>query len=190
MGNVRDSVKQAEAALTLSQDTFVLLISAIALARAGENDRAKKLVDQLDRELPQGTLMQFYFLPSIRSLMDLNRQDGAKALQTLQLTTQCEMCFASPLPSLLPTHLRGRAFLESHQGSAAATEFQKLASHRVMIDFFALNLVNLELARAYAMSGDKTSAKKSYESFLAFWKEADNGIPILNAAKLEYAKLQ
>jgi len=190
MGNLRESVKQANAALTMSRDRFVLLIAALALARAGERDRAKALAEQLDHDLPQGTLMQFYFLPSIRSVMDLNRHDGAKALQTLQPTGQCEMCFVSPLPGLLPTHLRARALLESHQGAAAATEFQKLLSHRTMLDFFSLNLLNLELGRAYALSADKASAKKSYQDFFTLWKDADADISALKAAKLEYAKLQ
>ena len=174
----------------MSRDRFILLIAALALARAGERDRAKALAEQLDHDLPQGTLMQFYFLPSIRSVMDLNRHDGAKALQTLQPTGQCEMCFVSPLPGLLPTHLRARALLESHQGAAAATEFQKLLSHRTMLDFFSLNLLNLELGRAYALSADKASAKKSYQDFFTLWKDADPDISALKAAKLEYAKLQ
>lgn len=32
-------------------------------------------------------------------------------------------------------------------------------------------------------------ARAAYENFLALWKDADADIPILIAAKLEYAKL-
>jgi hypothetical protein len=35
-----------------------------------------------------------------------------------------------------------------------------------------------------------TKARASYQDFLAIWKDADPDIPILIAAKSEYAKLQ
>jgi hypothetical protein len=47
----------------------------------------------------------------------------------------------------------------------------------------------LGLARAYAMGGDKASAKKAYEAFFLTWKDADADLPMLVAAKKEYAAL-
>jgi len=46
----------------------------------------------------------------------------------------------------------------------------------------------LGLARAYVVQGDTTKAKTAYQDFLTLSKDAD--IPILIAAKSEYAKLQ
>jgi len=46
------------------------------------------------------------------------------------------------------------------------------------------------LARAYVIQGEKAKAKASYQDFLTLWKDADAGIPILEQAKDEYAKLQ
>jgi hypothetical protein len=46
------------------------------------------------------------------------------------------------------------------------------------------------LARAQATMGDKAAARKSYQDFLALWKDADPDIPIYKQAKAEYAKLQ
>jgi predicted Zn-dependent protease len=46
------------------------------------------------------------------------------------------------------------------------------------------------LARAYAMQGDTAKAKSAYQDFLTLWKAADPDIPILIAAKTEYAKLK
>jgi len=51
-------------------------------------------------------------------------------------------------------------------------------------------LAHLGLARAYAVQGDTTKAKAAYQDFLRLWKDADPDIPILIAAKAEYAKLQ
>jgi len=50
-------------------------------------------------------------------------------------------------------------------------------------------LAHLQLARATALSGDKTKAKVAYQDFLALSKDADPEIPILKQAKAEYAKL-
>ena len=47
----------------------------------------------------------------------------------------------------------------------------------------------LGVARAYAMGGDKLNAKKAYQDFFAIWKDADVDLPMLVAAKKEYAAL-
>jgi hypothetical protein len=46
------------------------------------------------------------------------------------------------------------------------------------------------LARASALAGDTAKAGKTFQAFLALWKDADPDIPILIAAKSEYAKLK
>jgi eukaryotic-like serine/threonine-protein kinase len=46
------------------------------------------------------------------------------------------------------------------------------------------------LARAYAQMGDTAGARKTYEQFFAFWKDADPDIPILQRARREYARLK
>jgi hypothetical protein len=48
---------------------------------------------------------------------------------------------------------------------------------------------NLGLARAYAIGGDKANAKKAYQDFFATWKDADADLPMLVAAKKEFAAL-
>ena len=48
----------------------------------------------------------------------------------------------------------------------------------------------LGLARAYAMQSDTAKAKAAYQDFLTLWKAANLDIPILIAAKAEYAKLK
>ena len=50
-------------------------------------------------------------------------------------------------------------------------------------------LARLQLARADAIQGDTGKAKAAYQDFLTLWKDADPDIPILIAAKAEYAKL-
>ena len=42
---------------------------------------------------------------------------------------------------------------------------------------------------ARALAADLPNARKSYQDFLAIWKDADPDIPILVQAMREYAKL-
>ena len=51
-------------------------------------------------------------------------------------------------------------------------------------------LAHIGLARAYVLQGDTAKAKAAYQDFLTLWKDADPDIPILIAAKAEYARLQ
>jgi CheY-like chemotaxis protein len=40
------------------------------------------------------------------------------------------------------------------------------------------------------LSGDTAKARTAYQDFLALWKDADPDIPVLIAAKSEYAKVK
>jgi cytochrome c-type biogenesis protein CcmH/NrfG len=51
-------------------------------------------------------------------------------------------------------------------------------------------LAQLYLARSYVMEGDTAKARAAYQDFLATWKDADADLPLLSAAKAEYAKLK
>jgi hypothetical protein len=48
----------------------------------------------------------------------------------------------------------------------------------------------VQLARAFALSGDTMRAKTAYQDFLTLWKDADQDIPIFQQAKAEFARLQ
>jgi tetratricopeptide (TPR) repeat protein len=82
------------------------------------------------------------------------------------------------------------AYLAAHNGAAAAVEYQKLIDHPGIVSNYVTGaLAHLQLGRAYAMQGDTAKAKAAYQDFLTLWKDADPDIPILIAAKAEYAKL-
>ena len=51
-------------------------------------------------------------------------------------------------------------------------------------------LAHLQLARAFTLSGETTKAKSAYQDLLTLWKDADADLPIVQQAKVEYAKLQ
>jgi serine/threonine protein kinase/Flp pilus assembly protein TadD len=189
VGNREEAVREAELALALSQDRPTRFLAGMAFARAGKEARAKAISGQLDHDYPSSTMMQSYWLPSIRAAMQLNRGDAAQALQLLQPTFSHEWSTAEPWSALYPTYLRGQAFLRERQGEAAVAEFQKMLDHRQLNITVTQSVAYLQLGRAYALSGDMSKAKSAYETFLALWKDADSGLPILKEARAEYAKL-
>jgi serine/threonine protein kinase len=119
---------------------------------------------------------------------------SSKAIQTLQAAAPYELGFQEGFVdgiSLYPSYVRGQSYLVAHEGSEAATEFQKILDHRgIVLNEPIGALAHLQLGRAYAMQGDTAKAKTAYEDFLTLWKDADPDIPILIAAKAEYAKLK
>ena len=92
---------------------------------------------------------------------------------------------------LYPVYVRAEAYLSAQQGQLAVAEFQKILDHRGLLWNCATGaLGHVGLARAYVLQGDTVKAKNAYQDFFALWKDADPDIPILIAAKSEYAKLQ
>jgi len=93
--------------------------------------------------------------------------------------------------SLYPVYVKALAYLSAKQGTEAAAEFQKILTHRGIVQTEPIgSLARLGLARAYALQGDTVKARVAYQDFLALWKDADSDIPILKDAKADYAKLQ
>ena len=150
--------------------------------------------DDLAKRFPEGTVAQFNYVPTIHAQLALNRNDFSKAIEALQAATPYELGTPTDrfnFVSLYPVYVRGNAYLAAHQGSEAAAEFQKILDWRgVVLNEPIGALAHLGIARANAMQGDIAKAKAAYQDFLTLWKDADPDIPILIAAKAEYAKLK
>jgi len=169
------------------------MFAALTLARVGETARAKGFVEELERTYPSHTVLKVYWLPAINAALELNANNPTPATVLLEAAAPYELGAPPQLQvgTLYPAYIRGQAQLMAHNGSAAAAEFQKLLDHRgVVLNFVTGALAHLQLARAYALSGDTAKAKSAYQDFLTLWKDADPDIPILKEAKAEHAKLQ
>jgi len=192
-GNGSLARQSAMVALTMMPGKDVKIFGALALARAGDVVQAQKIVDTLNKEFPQNTIVQGYWLPSIRAAIDLNAKNAARATELLKGAGPYELgqCQPFDVGMMYPVYLRGHAYLLARQGKEAAAEFQKIIDHRgIVLNFPVGALARLGLARAYAIEGDNAKARTAYLEFLNFWKDADPDIPILQQAKAEYAKLQ
>jgi eukaryotic-like serine/threonine-protein kinase len=188
-GNSAESRGAAASAQQLAPRGFyVRAIAALALARVGDAAQAQKIADDLAKNFPEDTGLNFYWLPTVHAILEVNRHNASKALEFLRAAQPYEFGNAGPL---YPVYYRGYAYLAAGQNEDAAKEFQKILDHRgIVVNSPFGALAHLGLARAYAMQGDTAKAKAAYQNFLTLWKDADPDIPILIAAKAEYAKLQ
>jgi tetratricopeptide (TPR) repeat protein len=190
-GDFSTARTQAAAALAISHGRDVDAAAALALGLSGDTRGAQALVAGLDREYPLDTLVQRNYLPEIRAEIALQGGDPAKAVDLLQASTPYEMgATFLPVLQFFPAYERGRAYLRTHNGSAAAAEFQKIIDHPdALLNAPVEPAAKLGLARAYALSGDKDKSRTAYQDFLGLWKNADPDVPVLKEAKAEYAKL-
>ena len=183
----------ANAALKLYPDRDVRAITALALARSDDSAGAEKLAVELDKTYPLDTIVQRNWLPTIRAAAALDRKDPNRAIELLKETNTIELGQATSSLAifLCPAYIRGEAYLMLRNGNSAEKEFQKFVDHRgIVVNFPWGALARLQLARAYAIKGDPAKAKTAYQDFLTLWKDADTELPVLIAAKAEYAKLQ
>ncbi len=191
-GNRKQARAEANAALKLAPSHDAKTMAALALARSGDPAGAEKLATELDRTFPLDTLVQRYWLPTIRAAVAMERRDLNRAVELLKETSAIELGAPNNFsPALMPVYVRGEAYLALGDGNRAAAEFQKFIDHRGVVTNFPWGaLARVGLGRAYALQGDTAKARAVYQDFLTLWKDADPAIPILKEAKAEYAKLQ
>jgi tetratricopeptide (TPR) repeat protein len=183
-------ISQAQA---MSHGRDVTTLAAMVLAQIGRVNQAEALYRELDREWPEGTCVQKYWLPAIRAEIDLRQSRSAKAIDDLGVATPLELANpgSTTVPTLYPAYVRAQAYLAMGDGARAATELRKFTDDSGLVLNYPLGaLAHLGLARAYKSSGDLQNSSQAYQDFFTLWKDADPDIPILKQAKAEYAKLQ
>jgi len=193
VGNASAARQAVARALALAPARDVKVLSALALARAGEYSQSKNIMAALKKSEPSNTFLKVYWFPVLEASMAIAQHAPDRAVIALEPALPYELGNPPPeaIGTLHPAYLRGLAYLDEKNGTAAASEFQKFLDHPGVVQNFLLgSLAHLQLGRAYAISGDQTKAKIAYNDFLTLWKDADPDIPVLKAAKEEYAKIQ
>jgi len=204
-GNTVEARQSAAEALKLVPTSQgVEVEAALAFAMAGDTARAESLAQDLGKRFPLDTQMQSLWLPAIQAQVALNKKNPAAALNTLQAASSIELgqiAFVNNISCLHHVYVRGEAYLAAGQGSAAAAEFQKILDHSGIVwNCWTGALARLGVARANALQSRtsqgadadaaRVRALAAYKDFLTLWKDADPDIPILIAAKSEYARLK
>jgi eukaryotic-like serine/threonine-protein kinase len=186
IGDAAAAKRDATAALALDSSIGIKGRAAFAFARAGETAKAQALADEVAKAFPTGTLVNKFELPTIRAVIELDRNNPAKALELLQPVEPYDLSITRGMTS---AYERGQANLALHKGPEAAADFQKVIDHPGIVQMAITGaLSRLGLARAYRVEGDTAKARTAYQDFFALWKDAEPDIPILKEAKAEYAK--
>jgi eukaryotic-like serine/threonine-protein kinase len=179
------AVADVAEALKLSPAQGVSLNAAVALALAGDDAKAARLGETVAEKRPYDTLVQFVQLPLIKSQIELNRGDAAKAIGPLDSA----LVYARTNTTVL--YVRGNAYLKAGKGADAVQAFQRILDLKYVAGLDPLvPLAHLGLARAYALADEKPQSRVAYQDFSALWKDADPEIPLVRQARQEYAKLQ
>ena len=211
-GNVEQAKKKAAEALAVVGNPEAQGHAALALGRAGDSARALAAANELNRQRPLDTLLNEYWLPTIRAAVEFSRGNPSRAIELLRPVTAYELAapYVPEVP-LLPVYVRGEAYLAIRQGNNAAAEFQKILDHPGIVLNCPLGaLAHLGLGRAYAVEAGVgagivpakvhpeaaplqpealAKARAAYQDFFTLWKDADPDIPVLKQAKAEYARL-
>lgn len=167
------------------------MVLALSLARSGRTLEASRLADEVSQEAPLNTIVQKFLVPTVRAAVKLQQHDPTAAIDLLRETVPYDLADTHSFDYLYPAYIRGLAYLELGDGRSAAREFQKLIDNPgLCLGYITGPLARLQLGRAQKMMGDQAAARKSYETFLDLWKNADPDIPIYRQAKAEYARLE
>lgn len=167
----------------------IVILGAVIAAEAGDTKQALAVADSLDKQFPHGTAIQNYWLPIIRSKVEIE-QGGTGKAASLPIWSGALIPVAADefsLSTVYPNYLRGQIYLSRRDGNQAGAEFQKLVDQPGKTRGVLLGaLAVLGRARAYSLAGQNTSARQTYSQFLDLWKDADPEIPALRQARNEY----
>jgi eukaryotic-like serine/threonine-protein kinase len=195
-GNKDAARRTAETALRTAEGREVAYAAGFALGLAGEAVKPEALADRLDKEYPEDTHVQTTYVPTLRALVALDKNDARKAIDLLEANRQYEfgippLAFVHFYGNMYPIYIRGLAYLAMHKPEEAAVEFDRLLAHPGLAAGDPVDAAaRRQLARARGLTGDKTKAIAAYQDFLSSWQDADPDIPILKQAKAEFAKFR
>jgi tetratricopeptide (TPR) repeat protein len=163
-------------------------------ARMGKTSEATKLLNEMESQAQNPTAVSGINTSNrseqaaiyiVKGEIDLAAHNVSKAIESLELADKVEPG-ASSLESL------AFAYRTLGKPRESALEYEKL----IALNWLGAEgqeywtLAHYELGKIYTELGDAQKAKEYYEKFLNLWKDADPDIPILVAAKAEYAKLK
>jgi serine/threonine protein kinase/tetratricopeptide (TPR) repeat protein len=186
LGDSTEARKLAAQALAMSPGREVRSAAAIAFAQSGDIAQAQELASKLNADSPLDTIVQNYWLPSIRAAIALHKGDAQQAISILQVTSPYEMGLQN-VGTTTPIYLRGMALMKAGRAAEAAAEFKKIISHPgVVLNSPLKTDALLQLARAEVMDGDKASARRAYQDLLSAWRQADADFAPLHQAQAVY----
>jgi eukaryotic-like serine/threonine-protein kinase len=189
VGNKREAVSEANAALRSPRTLDVQWNAATALALADQGPKALSIADEIQRTRPNDTIAQNVAVPTIHAATYLFPAKGAKAdpAKAIDLENTAALYARANTGVLFG---RGMAYRQAGRLAEAQQDFQRILEIKTHGPDLMVVAAQLELGRVYQLQGDTAKARIAYQNFLAAWKDADPDVPLLKGAKAEYAKLQ
>src|SRR4029453_16065289 len=92
--------------------------------------RAQKFNDDLAREYPTDVLLNSVRLPVNRAVIELQRNQPARAIELLAITAPYELGAGPGGANFFPLYFRGEAYLKVRDGAKALIEYQKILDRR------------------------------------------------------------
>lgn len=180
-----ESVFQRALALDKSKQT--LQAAALTAGVCGDSKHALATLVQLVRDYPQDEMNERLYVPLTRAFVDLAEHHPQKTIDDVGAARSFDAIFPA-------SYAQGLAYLQLHDANGAINAFraatQSPTGDLTNVGFTPFHAeAQLGLARAYAMAGDKANAKIAYQNFFTTWKNADPDLPMLGAAKKEFASL-
>jgi tetratricopeptide (TPR) repeat protein len=197
-GVAGEAQKNAATALSLYRSRDADFGPAFALALLGDVGQAHRIATELERRYPDYTSVQFSYLPAVRGLEALHRNDAKKAVEMTEAAAPYELAVPGTayysgafFGALYPVYVRGLALSRMGRHREAAAEFQKIVDHPGM----TLNdpigpMARLQFARALSAAGDRGQAAAQYQLLMTIWKNADPDVPVVRESRAEADRRQ
>jgi eukaryotic-like serine/threonine-protein kinase len=184
----RQNLDAALAGLEVIQEKVVFgAMLGDAYARAGILDQAEKIAAVITPTADPRSVEQMGYVHLLEGEIALALGQHDKAIELLMQSDKENR-----------TGLSIEALAHAYQQSGEIDE--AIATYEKMLGWPDLPLgwepqqrwleSRYTLSVDYASRGDKQKARETLATFLNLWKNADPDLPVLNAAKSEYAKLQ
>lgn len=156
-----------------------------AFARSGFVDRAEKIEGIIAPLSDSKSAEQSGYLHLLQGEIALSRKHQERAIELLTLANKQN-------PTALNAEALAHAYQQSGETDAAVTAYEQLLSRQNGVMLWEPQQRWLEahctLAKDYLARGDKRRAKETIGRFLAFWKDADPHLPLLEKARAAYAQ--
>jgi tetratricopeptide (TPR) repeat protein len=185
LGKCEQAKNNASAALsTFRAGEFTVAGASTIYAACNDAGRAQAMLDQISAAAPTNMIVTAIITPTVRALIEKNRGNTAEAIRLLESVRSYDLGQATGLGN---NYARGMLYLEQRRANEAAAEFKKIIDSPGVDGFSPFHaLAYVGLARASALSGDTSGARKAYQDFFAIWKDADADLPVLVEARKEY----
>ncbi len=185
LGDEAGARQSLEAALQIDRSPSRVAQSALVMALAGDTAASRRFLAEYDRVVEAGTQRDLEFIVPARAALAVAEGRFAEVPALLEPIKPYEM---GTRFEYLPSFIRAHAWLGQGEYEEAARAFQVILDHRGVSPWSILHpLAWLGQARACAGAGKTADARRSLETFLTLWQDADPGIALLARARRDAA---